>query len=294
MIDEEEVRSITKKIVMELLENQDNSILKTCADTGGICVNCGSWDCLTKNKTAAENVLNAGADRISTNPGISPESQKIAGMIDHTLLKQESTINQIKNLCSEASLHNFASVCINPGFVSLCKDLLKGSTVKVCTVIGFPLGANTTESKSFETRDAIANGAQEIDMVINIGQLKSKNYIYVQDDIKAVVEAAKGSIVKVILEIALLTDEDIIKGCQLAKAAGANFVKTSTGFAKGGATVHAIELMKTTVGSSMEIKASGGIHNIDDAKKMIKAGATRIGASASVSIIKGNDSKSDY
>ncbi|MDD5065992.1 MAG: deoxyribose-phosphate aldolase, partial [bacterium] len=190
---------------------------------------------------------------------------KIARMIDHTLLKAETTVHQIKTLCSEARKYNFASVCINPGNVSLCSEELRGTEVKVCTVIGFPLGATTTETKSFETRDAVANGAQEIDMVINIGLLKSKQYHKVEDDIRAVVQAAKGNTVKVILETTLLTDDEKIKACQLSKSAGANFIKTSTGFAKGGATVHDVELMRRTVGSSMGVKASGGVKNLSDA-----------------------------
>ncbi len=220
--------------------------------------------------------------------------QKIASLIDHTLLKPEASTSQIKTLCAEARRYQFASVCINPGYVPLCREELKGSDVKVCTVIGFPLGASTSQTKAFETRDAIDNGAGEIDMVINIGLLKSKHYVKVEDDIKAVVEAAKGAIVKIILETALLTDNEIIKACQLSKSGGAHFVKTSTGFAKGGASVHAVELMRRTVGMGMGVKASGGIKSFTDADKMIKAGATRIGASASVEIIKGSESKAGH
>lgn len=296
MIDEKEIRDITEKIVDKILNNQIDtpiSPITTCAETG-VCVNCGNWYCVTNNKAASEQLINAGADRISTNPGIPYESQKIASMIDHTLLKAEATTMQINNLCKEAKKYEFASVCINPHYVSLCYEHLKGTKVKVCTVIGFPLGATTTQTKAFETRDVVADGAQEIDMVINIGLLKSKHYQNVEDDIRAVVEAAKGNIVKIILETALLNDEEIEKGCQLSKSAGANFVKTSTGFSKGGATVHAVELMRRTVGSSMGVKASGGIRSIDDAQAMIKAGATRIGASASVEIVQGKKSTTEY
>ncbi|MBU1078833.1 MAG: deoxyribose-phosphate aldolase [Spirochaetes bacterium] len=257
-------------------------------------MNCGNWQCIIQNRSAVDNVINAGADRISTNPGISSDAQKLASMIDHTLLKPEATINQIKTLCTEARRYKFASVCINPAFVSICRDELTGSDVKVCTVIGFPLGSVTTLAKAFETRDAIANGAGEIDMVINIGLLKSKHDKNVEDDIRAVVEAAMGSTVKVILETALLTDDEIIRACKLSKQAGAHFVKTSTGFAKSGASVHAVELMRQTVGPHMGVKASGGIRNFNDADKMIKAGASRIGASASVAIIKKEGSTSDY
>ncbi|MDY0002964.1 MAG: deoxyribose-phosphate aldolase [Polyangia bacterium] len=209
-------------------------------------------------------------------------------MIDHTLLKADATEAEIRKLCAEAREHGFASVCVNPGWVGLSAELLAGSPVKVCTVIGFPLGATTPTAKAVETRDAIANGATEVDMVINVGALKSGNDDLVRRDIAAVVESARGqAITKVILETALLSREEKVKACLLAKMAGADFVKTSTGFSTGGATVEDIALMRETVGPEMGVKASGGIRSAEDAQAMIAAGATRIGASASVAIAKG-------
>ncbi|MEW6004617.1 MAG: deoxyribose-phosphate aldolase [Stygiobacter sp.] len=222
--------------------------------------------------------------------------QNIARMIDHTLLKPEATPDEIKKLCAEAKQYNFASVCINPCYVSLCADLLKGSKVKVCTVIGFPLGATTTEVKRFEAEQAIQNGAQEIDMVINVGMLKQGNYEYVFNDINQVVLAAKRNraLTKVIIETSLLTDEEKVKACLLSKNAKADFVKTSTGFSKGGATAGDVALMRYVVGSSMGVKASGGVRTAEDAKAMIESGADRIGASASVKIVSGSGLDSSY
>ncbi|MGK9367666.1 deoxyribose-phosphate aldolase [Melioribacter sp. Ez-97] len=215
--------------------------------------------------------------------------KSIARMIDHTLLKPEATPDDIKKLCKEARTYHFASVCVNPCYVSLCRELLQDSDVKVCTVIGFPLGATTTEVKRFEAEQALKNGAQEIDMVINIGMLKQGNYDYVFNDINQVVLAAKkyNAVCKVIIETALLTDEEKVKACVISKEAKADFVKTSTGFSKGGATAGDVALMKYVVGSSVGVKASGGIRTAEDAMLMIKSGADRIGASASVKIVKG-------
>ena len=214
--------------------------------------------------------------------------EEIAKMIDHTILKPEATKEQVKNVCEEALKYNFASVCINPGQVAFVASMLKGSKVKVCTVIGFPLGANTTRVKAIEASEAIKDGAEEVDMVINIGRLMDKDYDYVKEDIKAVVEAAKGkALTKVIIESCLLTDEEKVTACKLAKEAGADFVKTSTGFSKGGATYEDIKLMRETVGSEMGVKASGGVRSNKDALSMIEAGATRIGASASIAICEG-------
>jgi len=222
-------------------------------------------------------------------------TKNIAALIDHTLLKQNATKDQIEKICVEAKTYTFASVCVNPTWVNLSAKLLQDSPVKVCTVIGFPLGASTSAVKAFETTNAIENGADEIDMVINVGALKGQDYDLVQKDIEAVVEAAKGkAIVKVILETCLLTNEEIVKASELSKVAGANFVKTSTGFSTGGATVEAVELMKETVGSALEVKASGGISSLEDLQTMVKAGATRIGASSGVDIMQGLTSKSDY
>ena len=211
---------------------------------------------------------------------------QLAKYIDHTALKPEVKRQEIVKLCEEAKKYEFASVCVNPFWVKTASELLKGSPVKVCTVIGFPLGANTTETKVFETVNAIENGAEEIDMVINIGALKDKHHEVVQEDIAAVVRATEDrAIVKVILETCLLTDEEIVTASQLSQAAGAAFVKTSTGFSTGGATVEAVRLMKETVGDILEVKASGGIRDLKTAREMVAAGATRIGASAGVAIV---------
>ncbi|KYH35645.1 deoxyribose-phosphate aldolase 2 [Clostridium tepidiprofundi DSM 19306] len=216
------------------------------------------------------------------------KKQDLARMIDHTVLKADTTEDKIRQICSEAKEYGFASVCINPGYVSLCSELLKDSDVKVCTVIGFPLGATTSEVKAFETENAIKNGADEVDMVINIGKLKDKDYDYVLNDIKAVVNAAKGkALTKVIIETCLLNEEEKIKACELSKQAGADYVKTSTGFSTAGAKAEDIKLMRETVGEKMGVKASGGVRTYDDAVKMIENGATRIGASASIAIVEG-------
>ncbi|MFD1901613.1 deoxyribose-phosphate aldolase [Enterococcus termitis] len=209
-------------------------------------------------------------------------------MIDHTILKADATEEAVLRIIEEAKKYEFFSVCINPCWVAYAKEHLAETSVDVCTVIGFPLGANTSEVKAYEATDAINNGATEVDMVINIGALKSKQYKKVLKDIQAVVDAAKGkALVKVIIETALLTDEEKIKACELAKEAGADFVKTSTGFSTGGATVADIKLMRETVGPDMGVKASGGIHNEAEATAMIEAGATRIGTSAGVAIMEG-------
>lgn len=219
---------------------------------------------------------------------------KLNKYIDHTLLKPDASQEQIMNLIEEATEHDFASVCVNPTWVAFAAQALKGTDVKVCTVIGFPLGANTPEVKAFEAEDAIQNGADEIDMVINIGALKSQDYELVEKDIRAVVEAAKGTLVKVIIETCLLTDDEKVKACQIAQKAGADFVKTSTGFSIGGATVADVALMRKTVGPNMGVKASGGARSYEDALAFIKAGATRIGASSGVAIMEGDVANGDY
>ncbi|EOL79550.1 deoxyribose-phosphate aldolase [Enterococcus faecalis EnGen0280] len=209
-------------------------------------------------------------------------------MIDHTILKPEVTEAAVQKIIDEAKEYNFFSVCINPCWVAFASEQLADTDVAVCTVIGFPLGANTPEVKAYEAADAIKNGANEVDMVINIGALKSQQYDYVRQDIQGVVDAAKGkALVKVIIETALLTDEEKVKACELAKEAGADFVKTSTGFSTGGAKVADIRLMRETVGPDMGVKASGGVHNAEEALAMIEAGATRIGASTGVAIVSG-------
>lgn len=211
-------------------------------------------------------------------------------MIDHTVLKADATKAMVAKIIDEAKEYNFASVCVNPTWVAYCAQALADSDVKVCTVIGFPLGANTSAVKAFETKDAIANGADEIDMVINIGALKDGNTDLVFNDIKAVVDAAAGKCVKVIIETCLLTDEEIVTVCKLAKGAQATFVKTSTGFSTGGATPEAVSLMKQTVGDDLEVKASGGVRTIEDMEKVVAAGATRIGTSVGCKLVKNNNS----
>ncbi|MDT8862908.1 deoxyribose-phosphate aldolase [Alkalihalobacillus sp. MEB130] len=223
-------------------------------------------------------------------------SQSIANLIDHTALKPDTTKEQILTLCKEAKEYQFASVCVNPTWVSLAAELLQGEQqVKVCTVIGFPLGASTPEVKAFETTNAIENGATEVDMVINIAALKEGNDELVEKDIRAVVQAAKGkALTKVIIETSLLTDEEKVRACQLAVRAGTDFVKTSTGFSTGGATVEDIALMRKTVGPTIGVKASGGVRDLAGAVAMVEAGATRIGASAGVSIVNGEQASTDY
>ena len=207
--------------------------------------------------------------------------------IDHTLLKAFATSEEIINLCAEANKYHFASVCVNPCNVALAAKCLRGTDVKVCTVIGFPLGANTPDVKAYETTSAIANGADEVDMVINIGALKEGNLDYVYEDIKAVVDAANGVLTKVIIETCYLTKEEIVEACKLSKKAGADFVKTSTGFGTAGAKAEDVKLMRETVGPNMGVKASGGVRNKEDFEKMIEAGANRIGCSAGVAIMEG-------
>lgn len=214
-------------------------------------------------------------------------SKSLSQYIDHTQLKPETIKEEIDKIIKEAKEYNFASICINPSWVAYSYQKLKDTNVKVCTVVGFPLGATTTETKVFETKQAIKNGATEIDMVLNIGQLKANNDSFVIQDMKSVVQAAGDqTIVKVIIETSLLSNEEKVRACKLAEQAGAHFVKTSTGFSDGGATIADVKLMKETVGEHMEVKASGGIRDLATTKQMIEAGATRIGASAGVSIIK--------
>ena len=223
-------------------------------------------------------------------------TKNIAQLIDHTLLKADATKAEAMKLLEEAKQYKFASVCINPTWVKTAAEFLSNTPeVKVCTVIGFPLGATTPEVKAFETKNAIENGAAEVDMVINIGALKDKQYDLVEEDIKAVVDAAKGkALTKVIIETCLLTDEEKVKACELAVKAGADFVKTSTGFSNGGATVEDVALMRKTVGPEIGVKASGGVRSLEDTEAMVKAGATRIGASSGVKIVNGETSSSAY
>ncbi|GGI16814.1 MULTISPECIES: deoxyribose-phosphate aldolase [Gottfriedia] len=218
-----------------------------------------------------------------------------ANLVDHTLLRADARKEEITKLAEEAKEFSFASVCVNPTWVSYASELLKESTVKVCTVIGFPLGANTPEVKAFETKNAIENGADEVDMVINIAALKDNNNELVERDIRAVVEAAKGkALVKVIIETCLLTDEEKVRACELSVKAGADFVKTSTGFSTGGATVEDVALMRKTVGANVGVKASGGVRNLKDLENVVSVGATRIGTSSGVKIVQGEESNTAY
>lgn len=253
------------------------------------CERCRNWGVTGVRDPSETRVLaEAGASRVVATMGYCPASDGLASLIDHTLLKPDASREEIEQLCREAAQFCFASVCVNPNWVALCRERLRGSGVKVCTVIGFPLGAHLPDTKAYETRRAIEQGAEEVDMVLNIGALKSRDYALVEQDIHGVVQAAgKDTVVKVILETALLTRDEKIMGCTLAKAAGADYVKTSTGFGGGGATVEDVQLMRETVGPDMGVKASGGVRTKEDAEKMVAAGATRLGASAGVKIVRG-------
>lgn len=232
--------------------------------------------------------VDCGASRVSTRPGTVGQPAELAPFIDHTLLKPDASADEIASLCQEAREHRFASVCVNPVWARAASEHLWGSGVLVCTVIGFPLGASHPDVKAFEARRAIQDGAGELDMVTQVGALKSRDYRLVERDVRGVVEAARcRAAVKVIIETALLTREEKVAACSLAKAAGADFVKTSTGFAAAGATVEDVRLMREVVGEEMGVKAAGGIRDPETAMAMIAAGATRIGASASVKIVKG-------
>ncbi len=246
---------------------------------------CGTA-CFNRCPERMQRVLDAGASRIGILLGEGATARDWAAMVDHTLLKPEASEQDITRLCEEAARYGFASVCVNPSWVKTSACVLRGSGVPVCTVVGFPLGATLADVKAYETRRAIFDGAREIDMVINIGALKSGDDCAVEYDIRAVVEAAHeaGVLVKTIIETALLTDEEKVRACLAAKRAGADFVKTSTGFAKSGATVADIALMRRTVGPDLGVKAAGGVKGIEDARAMVEAGATRIGASVGVKI----------
>lgn len=286
---EQLVEIITHEVLAAMLEKQE----KGNVPEGGHCTfTCAESQCVRTCFDRAGNVVSAGAERLSSTIGVIPQDLDLAKMIDHTLLKPDATQEQIAQLCFEARKYGFASVCINPTWVELCAKLLEGSQVKVCTVIGFPLGATSAEVKAFETQVALDHGATEIDMVINVGALKARDLDLVAKDIRGVVAAAhaRKSIVKVIIEAILLTEEEKTIACLLAKDAGADYVKTSTGFASGGATVHDVALMRRVVGPDMGVKAAGGVRTYEDAENMIKAGATRIGASAGVKIIQGPSS----
>jgi deoxyribose-phosphate aldolase len=277
------VEQITKEVLILLHEEESRA---QAGGDNGTCADC-IGQCVLQCQDKIQQVVDAGASRLTSTLGSVSVGTDIARMIDHTLLKPDATQDQIAQLCYEARKYGFAAVCVNPSYVKLCSQLLKGSPVHVCTVVGFPLGATPPEVKAYEAQQAIDDGATEIDMVINVGAIKSKDYALVERDMATVARAshAGGAILKVIIEAALLTDEEKVIACQLAKAAGADYVKTSTGFGPGGATVNDVQLMRRAVGPAMGIKAAGGIKSYDDVKAMVAAGATRIGASAGVKIV---------
>lgn len=275
------VEEITKQVLLLMQEEAHAQP----GDNGDTCVDC-IGQCVLQCQDKVQEVVNAGASRLTSTLGNVDVGSDVAKMIDHTLLKADATQDQIAQLCFEARKYGFAAVCVNPANVKLCSQLLKGSPVHVCTVVGFPLGATPTEVKAYETQQALDDGATEVDMVINIGALKSKDYALVERDIASVARTshAGGAVLKVIIEAALLTDKEKVIACQLAKAATADYVKTSTGFGPGGATVNDVALMRRSVGPDIGVKAAGGIGDYEAAQAMIAAGATRIGASAGVKI----------
>ena len=250
----------------------------------------GTWS----DSTRLKGLVDAGADRVGTDGSAPDRPSEVAKFIDHTLLKPTATRDQIVKVCEEARKHGFASVCVNSTWIRLAADLLQGCRTMPICVVGFPLGAMATRSKALETREAIADGAEEIDMVINIGALKGGDHDLVFEDIKAVVRAAQGRPVKVILETTMLERDEKIVGCTLSKAGGAAFVKTSTGFGGGGATAEDVALMRAVVGPDIGVKASGGVRSVEDAHAMIAAGANRLGASASVAIVTGGKGTGAY
>lgn len=276
---EQIIEEVTREVLIRL--NQEQS------GVPGAGCNCQDGTCVSHCGEHVERVVQAGAQRLTSTLGAPPADMRLASMIDHTLLKPDASQDQIAQLCYEARKYHFASVCVNPAHVKLSAQLLKDSGVDVCTVVGFPLGATPASVKAFETQQAIRDGATEIDMVINIGALKSGDLRAVLEDIGSVVRTAHAAnaLVKVIIEAALLTDEEKVTASQLAKLAGADFVKTSTGFGPGGATVGDVALMRRVVGADIGVKAAGGVKNYSDAQAMIAAGATRIGASAGISIV---------
>ena len=279
---------ITKEVLNAVLEQEKTSAAN--APTGAVCkVECVDNLCVKTCFDEAGQVISAGAERLTSTLGVVPTDTSVSKYIDHTLLKAEATREQITQLCFEARKYNFATVCVNATHTRLCVNLLRGSGVGVAVVVGFPLGATTPEVKAFEAEQALREGASEIDMVINIGAIKDRNLELAARDVRAVVNAVHGmnGILKVIIETALLTDEEKQIACLISKEAGADFVKTSTGFSTAGATVEDVALMRRTVGPLLGVKAAGGVRSDEDLQKMVKAGATRIGTSAGVKIVHG-------
>lgn len=286
----QEVKHLVEVIAREVLIALNENQYRADQPAGDYCSSeCAEGICVDTCFNKVGEVVSAGASRITSSLGNIPDDPDIAGLIDHTLLKPDATADQIAQLCYEARKYKFASVCVNPTHVKLCSELLQGTQVKVCTVIGFPLGASAPEVKAFEAQTAIKDGATEIDMVLNVGALKAGDLTLAAQDIHEVVQVGHnaGAIVKVIIETSLLNDEEKVTACLLAKEAGADFVKTSTGFSGGGATVDDVNLMRRVVGPEMGVKASGGVRDFEDAQNMVKAGATRLGASAGVKIVQG-------
>lgn len=283
----EEIDKLANRVMERMVAEGFDTTTITAAICGEeLCTNCGL--CAEKTPDSVRQMIQSGADRISYTLGKGAVPKDIAKYIDHTLLKPEASAEDIRKLCAEAREYGFASVCVNPTYVSLVKNELSGTPIKVCSVVGFPLGTHTPDIKAMETRKAVREGAKEIDMVINIGALKSGDDDLVYRDIRAVVEACKdgNALCKVIIETALLTDDEKVRACELAKRAYADYVKTSTGFASAGATEHDVALMSQVVANTgMGVKASGGIRTYEEAQKMIAAGATRIGASAGVKMV---------
>jgi deoxyribose-phosphate aldolase len=279
------IQTITEEI-LGYLGAENGADLCGLEIDGLICPGCDER-CAERCARKTRKVVEAGAARISAGAAVGPIEADIARLIDHTLLKPDATRDEIRKICNEALKYGFASVCVNPWNVSLAAEMLRGSEVRVCTVVGFPLGATLPQVKVYETEEVIKLGAQEVDMVINVGALKSGQVDAVEADIRGVVEASHrgGAICKVILETVLLTTDEKVRGSLAAKNVGADFVKTSTGFAAGGATAEDVRLMRAVVGGEIGVKAAGGVRSLEDLQKMVEAGATRIGASASVKIL---------
>ena len=291
---ESEIQRIVEQVVQRVRRRlQDgeaagsgaDDTCEACSKSDVECTGCGHS--VSKRPDDARRIVNIGASRLSSAPDIGPVREELARLIDHTLLKAEASKEDLKKLCDEARNYSFFSVCVNSSNVRYCRSLLEGTGVKVVAVVGFPLGAMSPEAKAFEAREAVRNGAEEIDMVINVGALKSGDHALVLDDIRKVVAASGNRKVKVIIETSSLNRTEKIAACVLSKVGGAAFVKTSTGFGAGGATAEDVALMHEVVGGELEVKASGGIHYAEDVDRMVKAGATRIGASASVAIVFG-------
>ncbi len=286
------VDEITRRVQARLVQEVPSQppVSGSACKPGESCEGCGG--CAVKRPDDVRQIVRMGVTRIGATAGHGRPASDLAPLIDHTLLKADADRAQLKKLCDEARQYGFATVCVNSVNVRYCASQLEGAVTKAIAVVGFPLGAETSNAKAFETREAVRNGAAEIDMVINLGALKSRDYATVLEDIVAVVGAAHPKPVKVIIEAGMLDHDQKVIACALSKVAGAAFVKTSTGFGVGGATVEDIALMRSVVGPQMGVKASGGIHSEEDARRLVAAGATRLGASASVAIVTGaTDSK---